>query len=211
MFAFGIDPVGGGLPADQPSDWPAFDRVRQYVEEVRDELDEGLAKQVDGVRPEGDFSPALLLNVAVEHRLMHAETLAYMLHRLPYDQKIAPLPVSRLAPVRAHSAMIEIPAGPAKLGLSRNAGSFGWDNEYDQHTVQVEAFAIDRYKTTNAEYLGFVNDGGYDAYYNAVGCDSAGNVYAAGYYWDDTAFVPQVWFVRRSIDGGASWATVDWI
>src|SRR5204863_7477553 len=40
LFAFGIDPVGGGLPADQPSDWPAFDRVRQYVEEVRDELDE---------------------------------------------------------------------------------------------------------------------------------------------------------------------------
>ena len=22
LFAFGIDPVGGGLPADQPSDWP---------------------------------------------------------------------------------------------------------------------------------------------------------------------------------------------
>ena len=75
---------------------PALDRVRQYVDEVRAELDEGLAKQVDGVRPEGDFSPALLLNVAVEHRLMHAETLSYMLHRLPYDQKIAPLPVSRL-------------------------------------------------------------------------------------------------------------------
>ena len=22
LFAFGIDPVGGGLPSDQPSDWP---------------------------------------------------------------------------------------------------------------------------------------------------------------------------------------------
>jgi len=25
LFAFGIDPVGGGLPTDLPSDWPAVD------------------------------------------------------------------------------------------------------------------------------------------------------------------------------------------
>ena len=42
LFAFGIDPVGGGLPTDQPSDWPALDRVRLYVRQVRDEIDQGL-------------------------------------------------------------------------------------------------------------------------------------------------------------------------
>jgi hypothetical protein len=26
LFAFGIDPVGGGLPQDKPSDWPCGDR-----------------------------------------------------------------------------------------------------------------------------------------------------------------------------------------
>ena len=35
LFAFGIDPVGGGLPADQPSDWPHSDAVRNYVSQVR--------------------------------------------------------------------------------------------------------------------------------------------------------------------------------
>ena len=29
-----------------------------------------------------------LLNVAIEHRLMHEETLAYLLHNLPVDRKI---------------------------------------------------------------------------------------------------------------------------
>ena len=29
-----------------------------------------------------------LLHVAIEHRLMHAETLAYLLHNLPVDRKI---------------------------------------------------------------------------------------------------------------------------
>ncbi len=27
LFAFGIDPVGGGLPTDQPADWPSLDAV----------------------------------------------------------------------------------------------------------------------------------------------------------------------------------------
>ena len=31
LFAFGIDPVGGGLPDDQPSDWPSLEAVRDYV------------------------------------------------------------------------------------------------------------------------------------------------------------------------------------
>ena len=31
LFAFGIDPVGGGLPTDQPSDWPSIAAVRDYV------------------------------------------------------------------------------------------------------------------------------------------------------------------------------------
>src|SRR5882724_8090799 len=30
LFAFGIDPVGGGLPADQPTDWPSLAHVRDY-------------------------------------------------------------------------------------------------------------------------------------------------------------------------------------
>ena len=33
-------------------------------------------------------SASTLLNVAIEHRLMHVETLAYMLHQLPIDRKV---------------------------------------------------------------------------------------------------------------------------
>ncbi len=31
LFAFGIDPVDGGLPTDQPADWPSLLQVRDYV------------------------------------------------------------------------------------------------------------------------------------------------------------------------------------
>ena len=160
LFAFGIDPVGGGLPTDQPSDWPSLDKVRHYVQQVRDEIDEGLTHLQNA--NDGDFPAALLLNVAIEHRLMHAETLAYMLHRLPYDHKSAPAGAPRLSPARARSEMVEVPAGPATLGLSRDGEIFGWDNEFERHTVDVDGFAIDRYKTTNSEFLKFLNSGGYD-------------------------------------------------
>src|SRR6266545_4613875 len=43
LFAFGIDPVSGGLPSDQPSDWPSLDAVHDYVNRVRAALDEKLA------------------------------------------------------------------------------------------------------------------------------------------------------------------------
>src|SRR6516162_10121648 len=42
LFAFGIDPVGGGLPKDQPSDWPSFSVVREYVRDVRARIDDKL-------------------------------------------------------------------------------------------------------------------------------------------------------------------------
>ena len=163
LFAFGIDPIGGGLPTDQPSDWPGLERIRQYVQKVREELDEGLAVLGEGSAAiQNEFSPTLLLNVAIEHRLMHAETLAYMLHRLPYDRKNSPAGAIRLAPVSANASVVEIPAGPATLGLYRDGDTFGWDNEYERHSIDVPAFAIDRYKTTNSEYLEFIDAGGYD-------------------------------------------------
>jgi len=164
LFAFGIDPVDGGLPSDQPSDWPPADKVRDYVSRIRaaldDKLDNGLleshAKGRDG------FSRGTLLNVAIEHRLMHVETLAYMLHQLPLDRKIRQASSESLATPPSFPRMVEIPEGIATLGLARDSGSFGWDNEYETHTVEVPPFEIDQFKVTNREYFEFMNADGYE-------------------------------------------------
>ena len=90
LFAFGIDPVGGGLPTDQPSDWPALDTVRDYVCKIRAALDDKLMAGVadSSSQMRDGFTLETLLNVAIEHRLMHVETLAYMFHQLPLDTKV---------------------------------------------------------------------------------------------------------------------------
>src|SRR5271166_676329 len=51
LFAFGIDPVGGGLPTDQPSDWPSIEKVRGYVREIRAALDNKLDAVTDSHLP----------------------------------------------------------------------------------------------------------------------------------------------------------------
>jgi hypothetical protein len=48
LFAFGIDPVGGGLPTDQPSDWPSAEQVEAYRRRVRTAVDEILAGDWSG-------------------------------------------------------------------------------------------------------------------------------------------------------------------
>jgi iron(II)-dependent oxidoreductase len=150
LFAFGIDPVDGGLPSDQPSDWPVLEDVRRYGARIREELDAALERV-----------PEILLNAAIEHRLMHAETLAYMLHQLPLGKKIRQPQTDVAERGQPLPESIEIPEGSITLGLARDAAEFGWDNEYEAHTVSVPAFAIDRFKVTNGQFLEFLRAGGY--------------------------------------------------
>jgi iron(II)-dependent oxidoreductase len=165
LFAFGIDPVEGGLPNDQPEDWPSLEKVQRYNAQLRNTVDEAL-RSITKVDPRLDLlGHGRLLDVAIEHRLMHAETLCYMLHQLPLERKfgrrILPPPAAR-----AHVPhKVDIPAGIATLGMRRTpeqqAGPFGWDNEFEENRVDVPAFAIDAYNVTNEEYLRFVLEGGY--------------------------------------------------
>jgi gamma-glutamyl hercynylcysteine S-oxide synthase len=171
LFAFGIDPVDGGLPTDVPGDWPTLAEVRTYGQQARAQIDRELAAlNVDGAQAGSSTqtgSALQLLNVAIEHRLMHAETLAYMLHQLPLAQKIA----RRGAAARAQHAgravtldtgsMVGVPAGSTLLGMTREGGQFGWDNEFGELRVEVPAFEIDRYMVTNGVYRRFIEAGGY--------------------------------------------------
>jgi gamma-glutamyl hercynylcysteine S-oxide synthase len=145
LFAFGIDPVGGGLPTDQPRDWPSIDEIQKYNRTVRAAIDETPVDEQ-------------LWNVAIEHRLMHAETLAYMLHQMPVETKLPQISL-QLSSRETLSGRITVAAGAVVLGRSEG---FGWDNEFNAHTVDVGAFEIDRYKVSNGDYLKFIRAGGYD-------------------------------------------------
>ena len=62
--------------------------------------------------------------------------------------------------VAVESTDVHIPAAKMELGASKNTG-FVFDNEKWAHEVDVPAFAIARTAVSNAEFLRFVEDGGY--------------------------------------------------
>lgn len=149
LFAFGIDPDQScpeALPCDRAADWPAREAVHAYQQQRRELFDRHLPTL-----------PAQLVHVAIEHRLMHAETLCYLLHWLPLAAKKALCPPQADPRPAPPATTVTIPAGSATLG--RRDG-FGWDNEFHEHTVAVPEFTIDKYKVTNGEYLRFVQAGG---------------------------------------------------
>lgn len=149
LFQAGIDPDASDLPADKASDWPALPQVKAYVQRCREHVDENL-----------DRAPEDVVQMALEHRLMHLETLAYMFHNFSYETKIAPTRRAGSTRRKAGPAneWIDIPEGETILG-NLEGDSFGWDNEYGPVGAMVQAFRIQRYSITNRDYLRFVEQG----------------------------------------------------
>ncbi|MDP9147432.1 MAG: SUMF1/EgtB/PvdO family nonheme iron enzyme [Acidobacteriota bacterium] len=162
LFSFGIDPVGGGLPTDTPSDWPSREEIENYTKRIREKLDRAIDEAL-GKPGEGHPQLRPMLEVAIEHRLMHAETLAYMLHRLPAEKKIGGKPTIEPPKTRVKTDLVGIPGGMATLGLAaKDDGEFGWDNEMEAHHVDVPAFCIEKCNVTNGDFTRFIQAGGYN-------------------------------------------------
>jgi iron(II)-dependent oxidoreductase len=163
LFAFGIDPVDGKLPQDKPKDWPGVEEIHRYNQQVRQTVDELLDRAAFINSREPFMEGGQLFRMVIEHRLMHAETLAYMLQWLPYEMKNhAATPVDTMQPP-PEPREVEIPAGWATLGQNRDGEfSFGWDNEFQKHTVFVPEFSIDAFNVTNQQFLEFLVAGGYE-------------------------------------------------
>lgn len=161
LFARGIDPHESHAPGQAPA-WPSRAEVRAFVDEadrqVLDAIEHGDIEQPG--HPLLDRAEAAY--AILEHEAMHQETLLYMWHRLPFEQKRAP---AGYAPDTAGSPPlqrdIQVPGGDMTLGVDAGARPFSWDNERPHRREHVPAFTIDQHKVTNAEYLAFVEGGGY--------------------------------------------------
>jgi iron(II)-dependent oxidoreductase len=150
LFERGIDPDSADAAKPPTDQWPSRRCVQEYAAKADALIERALTEgaiEVNG----GEAAIAIM-----EHEQMHQETLMYMFHELPYEKKIARKPLrwaGVVAGAPARPGTVKIPAGVATIG---NDGSFGWDNEFPAHRVEVPAFEIDRYNVTNGEYLDYM-------------------------------------------------------
>lgn len=168
LFARGIDPdsLDRAVPrSGVDTRWPARSEVLEYGRAADAAVMKGLqdpafdpfsTDPAAAGRREAAFT-------ALEHEAMHQETLLYMWRRLPYAQKRKPANVryDTAAPPPRYAAA-SIPAGEVTLGARRERLAFGWDNEFEEMTTPVPAFEVDVHSVTNADFLAFLADDGYE-------------------------------------------------
>jgi gamma-glutamyl hercynylcysteine S-oxide synthase len=162
LFARGIDPDEASGSNGSAFVWPSRTEVAAFVAEADRRVLDAL-ERADLDRP-GDplLDRAEAAFAILEHEAMHQETLLYMWHRLPFDQKRRPAGYAPRTDGRVVAReWIDVPRGRATLGVARDRTPFGWDNEFPACEQDVEAFAIERHDTTNAAFLEFVEAGGY--------------------------------------------------
>ena len=171
LFARGIDPhesaAAGGAGGSGGSGgvggaWPARDVVHQFAKEADARVIDALlhADIEQPGHPLLDRAEAVF--TILEHEAMHQETLLYMWHRLPFDQKRRPAGYEpRTGGASPRSEWVEIPGGCATIGVQRGSIPFGWDNEFPALSAEVPPFSIERHDVTNERYLEFVDAGGY--------------------------------------------------
>src|SRR5262249_34930970 len=98
--------------------------------------------------------------LAAFHEEMHCEAFTYTRQTLSY-----PCPAGTAAKALAESGAlpgdVEIVGGEFMLGATPGRAEFVFDNEKWAHPVRLEPFRMARAAVTNAEYLAFVQDGGY--------------------------------------------------
>jgi gamma-glutamyl hercynylcysteine S-oxide synthase len=135
---------------------------RGHLTRIRERVLELLAGADPLARDPGPRGGGFVAALVAQHELQHVETMLAT-HQLRTGVPLLagqPLPAGR--PVRGGLAdSLLVPAGPALIGVDSVDVPGSLDNERPQHTVQLPAFRIGRVPVTNAEWLAFVADGGY--------------------------------------------------
>jgi iron(II)-dependent oxidoreductase len=166
LFARGIDPHesqgADGDPEALARLWPDRHTVRQFAAEADRRVLLALAH--GDIEQPGHplLHRAEAAYCILEHEAMHHETMLYMWHRVPYDQKRRPLgywpPTNGEIP---EADWITVPPGDAEVGVDAAAERFTWDNERPSMVMPVPAFRIERHDVSNQAFMAFVEAGGY--------------------------------------------------
>lgn len=134
-------------------DLPSTGGVKTYCHEVLDRV-------LDKLSREPNTDEALYpYRLALAHEDMHGEAYLYTLQTLGLQ---APAHLAHGEPVPAGGASIRFPGGTLQLGCAADTAGFMFDNEKFAHPVYVAPFHMDAGLVTNAQYMEFIADGGYD-------------------------------------------------
>ena len=168
-------PMERGVSPEDPDDlagnngWPSIDRVRNYRKQVYDIVLNAI-RSVD-TKVTAPQSPVWALLMGIEHENIHLHTTLPLLRQLPDAYKSTPTDWPQAYTTSndqsqkrvLNTAFIRCEGGLITMGVDPdNVDCFRWDNELGIQQCHVPPFSVAPFPATNADFLAFVLDGGYD-------------------------------------------------
>jgi len=170
MMAVGVDEMSWDDLNTAHYDWPSVAAVRRYRASMRTLID-GFIQSMPLELPITWNSPAWVILMGIEHERIHLETSSVIMRQMPLDELRHGAELTaderRLwascadAGAAPANDWLPIAARRVRLGKPATDRTYGWDNEYGVEEVELPAFRAGRRLVSNAEFLDFVNDGGY--------------------------------------------------
>jgi iron(II)-dependent oxidoreductase len=99
---------------------------------------------------------AFVYGMVVQHEHQHDETMLATLSLMDHPRLATPPPAGRPLP----RAEVRVDGGPFVMGTDDEP--WAYDNERPAHVVDLDPFWIDTAPVGNAEYVAFIEAGGYD-------------------------------------------------
>jgi iron(II)-dependent oxidoreductase len=154
------------LPIFPPAEARAYGhevrgRVMDLLERLRFESAAALPPGTPGGQLVSRDLASFAFGMVAQHEAQHDETMlaTHQLRAGPAALS-APLPPAAPAGAAALPAEVLVPGGPFTMGTS--AERWALDNERPAHQVDLPAFWLDTTPVTNAAFIEFIADGGYD-------------------------------------------------
>ena len=162
IFAVGVDEMSWDDLNEKHYDWPTLAETQAY----RDEVYITVSALIDSLPlelPITEDSPWWVILMGIEHENIHLETSSVLIRQLPFEcvQEDREWKECESYGTAPKNVLLDVSADTVILGKNKDAKLFGWDNEYGEHQAHIPAFKAAKYLTSNAEFLDFVQDGGY--------------------------------------------------
>lgn len=140
--------------------------TRPTVAEVyayRAHVDEAMRALLEAISSDAAHPAAAIIELGLNHEQQHQELLLTDIKHVFWTNPLRPAYLPRVKKPSGDAppmAWIDVAEGVYRIGHEPD-GSFAFDNEGPAHRVFAEPFALASRLVTNAEFLEFVEDGGY--------------------------------------------------
>lgn len=163
MLAIGVDEMSWDDLNEAHYDWPTPAQVKAHRDAAREVVDRFI-RSCDVKVPVTWDDPLWIIMMGIEHERIHLETTSVLIRELPLSmvkdhdfwgricEDSGEAPENKLLPVKG---------GGIDLGKGEDNRYYGWDNEYGTLRSEIKDFKASQYLVSNAEFLAFVEAGGY--------------------------------------------------